>query len=167
MSRKIPIDSLFPQAGLAAYFDRPLWRDPARVERIARLLLDDRWPWLPWYASFDGIDRPYDRPSKRVGGKNGVEFLVEGLMSPTVSHLSMLRSKGDGNHGEAQISTGRQVNNDDAPFSLLVLSRVAELPPGKTTAGWLSLVQDLVVEVAPLNAMGADLLRRQKADRFQ
>ena len=153
MNGKIPIDSQFPQAGLAAYFDKPIWRDPARVERIARLLLDDRWPWLPWYAAFYGIDRQYDRPSKRVGGKNGVEFLVEGLMSPTVSRLAMVRSKGDGNHGEVKIATGRHVNKHDAPFSLIALSRVAELPVGKTTAGWLSLVQDLVVEVAPLNAI--------------
>lgn len=155
MSRSPSTDHQVPHLGFAAYFDQPLWRDRPRMERVARLLLDGRWPWLPWYAAFDGIERRDDCGAIRVGGKNGVEFLVGRLMDPGIATLVMRRTAGNGNHTECRMPTGRQGEqwNLDAPFDLQMISPMADLPPSKSTASWVSLVRDFVTEVRPLNAV--------------
>lgn len=149
MSPRVSINDQFAHAGLAAYFEHPV-RDPAHAERVARLLLDERWPWLPWYLSYRGIDRPFDRASKRVNGTTGPAPLAAGLLDPTLNAALLCRSVGDKNFGEAELNLGRI---GKGPFELLMVSRVAELPSGKTTAAWLTLVQDLVQALSPANAI--------------
>jgi hypothetical protein len=147
------IEPLVSHAGVAAYFDQALWRDPARVERVARLLLDERWPWPPRHASCSGIDPAHDRPWTELDREHGVELLARYLVDPTVSALRVRHAAGDADHGHATIDSGRADWNRDAPFDLDMISRIAELPTGKNTASWLALVHDLIVEVAPLNAI--------------
>lgn len=67
-----------PYVGLAAYFDRAVWRDREHYCRISNLLVDPRWPWIPWWASFSALHKPDDRSSVRVGGKNGATPLIDG-----------------------------------------------------------------------------------------
>lgn len=93
--------------GLAAYFERAVWRDVERCKQIASLLVDKRWPWLPWWASFSGIHKRDDRASVRVGGKNGALPLEHGFASPTLTTLYMDRAKGDDNFSTVMLDLGR------------------------------------------------------------
>ncbi len=148
------LNNSYPHVGLAAYFGRALWRDAERVERVAALLVDKRWPWIPWWASYSGLHKRDDRSSVRVGGKNGVAPLVEGLLFPKLATLRMDRARGDGNFTSVFLKTGR-VGEDwgyEAPFDLWVTCRSAELPPGKSFEAWLTLAHDLVAAVGAAHA---------------
>jgi len=97
MSRTRPtsINNQFPHVGLAAYFEKAVWRDAKRAAQVAALLVDDRWPWIPWWANYSGLHKRDDRPSVRVGDKDGVVPLVAGMASEKLSKLYMNRAKGD------------------------------------------------------------------------
>jgi len=149
MSRAVSINNQFAHAGLAVYFDEAV-REPAHAARVAKLLLDERWPWLPWYLSYSGIDREYDRGSKRVNAKTGVQGLAEGILNPQHNRVVARRAAGDKNFTEVQLDTGRI---GEGPFRLQMTCRVAELPEGKSTAAWLELVRDMVRELSPANGI--------------
>jgi len=152
--RAVSINDQFAHVGLAAYFRRPVQEDRARVERLATLLLDDRWPWLPWWASYSGVHRRDDRKSIRVGGKNGVAPLIEGMLSPKLAVLDLERSKGDKNFSSVMLDLDRARGDlgYEAPFRMWITCRSAELPSGKTFDAWLTLAHALVAEVDALHA---------------
>jgi len=149
MSRAVSINDQFAHAGLAVYFDEPV-REPGHALRVAKLLLDERWPWLPWYLSYTGIDRPYDRASQRVNAKTGVQRLADGILNPQHDLAILRRAAGDKNFTAAQLDTGRI---GKGPFRLQMTCRVAELPEAKSTAAWLDLVRDMVRELSPTNGI--------------
>ena len=145
--------SLDPHFGLAAYFPRALWRDATRLDAAARLLVDPRWPWLPWWAEFVGVDKRDDQRSARVGGKNGVAPLLEGLTSPRFGKLRMNRTMGDRNYTSVLLDLGRcneESRGWEAPFRLLMTCRAAEHPAGRTIEAWISLAHALVTTVGAL-----------------
>lgn len=147
------INDQFPHAGLAAYFPHSVARDAALVERVARLLVDERWPWVPWYATFVGLHKRDDAAAVRVGGKNGYAPLVAGLSSPRFQTLRMNRAKGDKNYTSVELPFHpRQETWGEAPYALWITCRSAELPPGTSFEAWLTLAHDLVAAVGALNA---------------
>jgi hypothetical protein len=154
MSRPTSVNNQFPHVGLAAYFTHTFVRDRVRVERVAELLVDSRWPWIPWWAEFSGIHKRDDRTSVRVGGKNGIEPLVNGLMSPRLRTLYMDRAKGDKNFTSVRLPFDPEIEDPsaEAPYKLWITCRSAELPEGKTFADWITLAHDLVAAVGALNA---------------
>lgn len=154
MIREISVNNQFPHVGLAAYFTNTIVRDRGVVVRVAELLVDTRWPWIPWFASFAGIHKRDDRASVRVGGKNGIEPLVNGMMSPRLGTLYMNRAKGDKNFTSVCLPFDPEIEDPDAeaPYKLWVTCRSAELPDGKTFEDWLTLAHDLVIAVGALNA---------------
>jgi hypothetical protein len=158
MSREPSINDQFPHVGLAAYFPRSVAHDRATVERVAALLVDRRWPWLPWWASFSGVHKRDDRTSVRVGGKNGVEPLVNGMLSRRLATLDLDRAKGDGNFTSVCLPFDPRLEEwgAEAPYALWVTCRSAELPDGKRFEDWIELMHELVTAVGALNAtMGA------------
>lgn len=156
MIRQIDINNQYPHIGLAAYFASPVWRDPERVRKIAGLLVDPRWPWVPHWASYSGVHKRDDRPSVRVGGTaNGTEPLVIGMLNPKMSRLRMNRARGDKNFTSVSLDLGRDDQEEwgyEAPLQLWITCRSAELPPDKSIDEWLTLAHDLVSEVGALNA---------------
>lgn len=139
---KVHLNSAFPHAGVAIYYATPPAEVPGRVERLAQLLTDARWPWLPWWASYTAVDKRDDRSSVRVGGKNGVAPLLDGMSSPAMRTLYMHRARGDGDFTSVRMSllhAGRP-----SALSTWVTCRSAELPPGKTFEDFIALVHELV-----------------------
>lgn len=135
--------------GLAVYYRRHLPADRATVRRVAGLLVDPRWPWIPWYARFVGVDPRDDQSAVRVGGKNGAAPLVKGMMSPKLTSLRMVRAMADDNHATATLDFGatRATSKDETPYELLITLRSSELPPGKSFDEWLTLAHELVTAV--------------------
>lgn len=154
MSRETSVNNQFPHAGLAAYFERPVSQDHAVAERLADLLVDARWPWIPWWAEFSGVHKRDDQAAVRVGGKNGAAPLVEGLLSSRFARLRMNRAKGDKDFTSVNLNfdPARTQLGDEAPYRILATCRSAELPDGKTFDAWISLAHDLVATVGALNA---------------
>jgi hypothetical protein len=141
--------------GLSAWFSTPIWQASGRVEALAKLLTDRRWPWPPWWASYQGVDKRDDRSSVRVGGKNGITPLVEGMKNPKLSTLLLDRARGDGNFTSVRLDLGRMNEADwgwEAPLRLLVVSRCEDLPSGRSMDEWLSLAHELVATVGALHA---------------
>ena len=144
----------FENVGLAAYFHEPLWRVPGRIEQVSKLLVDPRWPWIPWWARFSAIHKRDDRSSVRVGGKNGAAPLVEGMSSPKLSTLRMDRTLGAGNFSSVALDLGRRGEEQwsEAAFELRIICRSADLPAGRSFESWLTLAHELVSAVGSLHA---------------
>lgn len=148
--------ALDPHLGLAAYFATPIRRDRDRVKFVAELLVDPRWPWLPWWASFVGLDKRDDRSSVRVGGKNGTSPLVEGFLSSRLWKLHMNRAMGDRNYTSVLLDLDRSGDEErgwEAPLRLLMTCRCIELPNSKSVDAWLALAHDLVRAVGALTGI--------------
>ena len=154
MSREISVNNQFPHVGLAAYFPHTFVRDRGVVERVAELLVDSRWPWVPWFASFVGIHKRDDRTSVRVGGKNGVEPLVNGMTSSRLGTLYMNRAKGDKNFTSVCLPFDPEIEDPsaEAPYKLWITCRSAELPEGKRFEDWIALAHELLDTLGVLNA---------------
>ncbi len=153
MARQPSINSQFPHAGLVAFFEKAVWVDPDRAQRVADLLVDKRWPWIPWWASYSGLHKRDDRRSVRVGGKNGSAPILEGLRSDKLSRLDMNRARGDGDFTSVMLNLDRSREEWNEPFQLRVTCRSAELPPGKSFAAWIELMHELVTELGVLHAI--------------
>jgi len=139
--------------GLAAYFSEPVWTDADRVRRVASLFVDRRWPWIPWWASASGVHPRDDRSMQRVGGKNGIEPIVEIMNSPRCSTLYLDRALGDNNFSNVCLNLGRMdATYRVAPYQLWIRLRCHDLPDGKSIIRWLELAHELVVAVRALNA---------------
>jgi hypothetical protein len=154
MSREPSLNDQFPHVGLAAYLPRSVAHERGTVERVAALLIDRRWPWLPWWASFSGVHKRDDRASVKVGGKNGAAPLINGMLSKNLATLYMDRAKGDGNFTSVCLPFDRELEElgAEAPYALWVTCRSAELPDGKRFEDWLELSHELVTAVGALNA---------------
>jgi hypothetical protein len=148
------VNNQYSHVGMAAYFARPVSEDRPHAERVVTLLVDKRWPWIPWYAEFVGVHKRDDTSSVRVGGKNGYAPLLGGAMSPRFQRLRMNRAKGDGNFTSVDLpfDARRLEWGDEAPYDLLITCRSADLPEGKTFADWITLAHDIVAAVGALNA---------------
>jgi hypothetical protein len=142
---KIPV----PHVALAVYTKHPAWRDPAHAEQLARLLVDKRWPWLPWWVSFTGKGKPNDRSGVRVGGKNGVGPLLEGFASETLWTLHMNRTMGPDNFTSLMLDLDR-VGSD--AYRMWITCKSVDLPAGKSFEGWLSLAHDLITAIGASHA---------------
>lgn len=154
MSREPSVNDPFPHVGMAAYFPRSVAHERGTVERVAALLIDRRWPWLPWWASFSGVHKRDDRPSVKVGGKNGAEPLVNGMLSKRLATLHLDRAKGDCNFTSVRLPFDLELEElgAEAPYALWVTCRSAELPDGKRFEDWIALTHELVTAVGALNA---------------
>jgi hypothetical protein len=117
-------------------------------------LVDPRWPWLPWWASYSGIRKQDDRKSVRVGGKNGIAPLLPTLTDEKLSMMHLNHAMGEGNFTSVMLDLDRRRNEwgYEAPFQLLVSCRNAELPAGKSFADWIALAHELVSAVGAFNA---------------
>jgi hypothetical protein len=135
--------------GFAGYFARPLCTDPARAAQVAALLVDRRWPWPPWWASFrpEGRYNERSRARKVVGGK-GRDHLVAGIIDCAHRKLELSRSSQQAdNHAHVQLKTGCKPVPSDAecPYDLEGQTRGHELPDGADLMAWLELVHELMV----------------------
>lgn len=154
MSRELSVNDQLPHVGMAAYFPRSVAHERSTVERVAALLVDGRWPWLPWWASFSGVHKRDDRASVKVGGKNGAKPLIDGMLSKRLATLYMDRAKGDGNFTTVRLPFDLELEElgAEAPYALWVTCRSAELPEGKRFEDWIALAHELVNAVGALNA---------------
>jgi hypothetical protein len=154
MSRAPSLNNQFSHVGLSAYFSKAVGQDRELAEQVAGLLVDKRWPWIPWYAQFLGFNKRDDTASVKVGGKNGYAPLLGGLLSPRYQTLRMNRARGDGNFTSVQLPFDAAMLSwsYEAPYSLLLTCRSAELPEDKSFDAWISLAHDLVAALSALHA---------------
>jgi hypothetical protein len=154
VSRLPNVNNQYPHVGMAAYFVRPVSEAHDLAERVAQLLVDRRWPWIPWYAEFVGVHKRDDTASVRVGGKNGYAPLLGGITSPRFQKLRMNRARGDKDFTSVNLPfhAHRLEWGYEAPYDLWITCRSAELPEGKTFDNWGSLAHDLVTAVGAVNA---------------
>jgi hypothetical protein len=97
--------------GFAGYYSTRLYDDSDRARRIATLLVDARWPWVPWWAQFGLRDDFHKQTrSRKVVGPKGSEFLSGGLTSPDYDRLFVYRSSQESkDFAAAKLYTGRRV----------------------------------------------------------
>lgn len=139
-----------PHVGLAAYFTVPPSEDPTRSARIAELLVDRRWPWLPWWASYTAWDKRQDGTSKRVGGINGVTPLLATLARRDLMTLRLNRAAGRDNFTSVALSLDEHSAKRGDPLTLWITCKTIDLPKGKSFAEFLALAHELIL------AVGAD-----------
>lgn len=145
---KIPV----PHVGLAAYFPLPPGRDAGVAQRLAELLVDSRWPWLPCWTSRSGIDKRDDTTSVRSGGKNGARPVLDLLLSDKTSMLHMNRAMGDDNFTTVMLDVDPRESRRGDNYELLVTCRTVDLPAGKSFEAWLTLAHELVATVGATHA---------------
>lgn len=155
MRRPVSVNNQFAHVGLSAYFAKPVSRDRAVVERVARLLVDPRWPWIPWWAHFVGYHKRDDTAGVKVGGKNGNAVLVGGMLSPRFQVLRMNRAMGDKNFTTVELpfDPRRLEMTREAPYEMWITCRSHELPEGKRFDDWIELAHELVDAVGALHAI--------------
>jgi hypothetical protein len=135
--------------GFAGYFARPLCTDPARAERVASLLVDPRWPWPPWWASF-GMEHATTKRTRarKVSGARGRDYLLAGIRDCIHRKAELFRSSQEAdNFAHALITTGCVPVPADAecPYDVDGQTRGDELPAGADLMSWLELVHELMV----------------------
>ena len=142
---KIPV----PHVGVAAYFTEPIFADPPRIERLANLLVDHRWPWAPCWLRYASSDKRNDSKAIRIGGKSGVLPLIEALARRDLLTVHLNRSAGSDDHCTVALTLS---DYGDRPLarSLRITCKAIDLPAGKTFESFLALTHEI------LDAVGAE-----------
>lgn len=141
-----------PHVGLAAYAAAPVTADAARVASVAALMVDSRWPWLPWWVTSAGVDPRDDRAAVRAGGKNGAAPVLDILRSGKAMTLRLDRAMGEDNHTSVSLDVDPRFAERGDPYELRVTCRTADLPAGASFEAWLALAHELVVAVGAMHA---------------
>lgn len=132
--------------GFAGYYSTRLYDNGARAERLASLLVDDRWPWAPCWAHFWLRDdfHKHTRGRKVVGAK-GSAFLAAGLTSADYQRLFLYRSSREPeDYSSASLETGTRVISRDHenPFETWGVMHGDDLPERKSLRERVELVHD-------------------------
>lgn len=137
--------------GFAGYYATRICEDRARAERIASLLVDDRWPWPPWWAQFWLRDKfGKSTRSRKVVGTKGAAVIADGIASPDHRRLSLYRSSDESDDfSHADLYTGRRVIcvDHETPFDVWGLTHAYDLPTGKDLGAWVRMVHELMVAI--------------------
>lgn len=152
MTERASVNDQVPHVGVSAYFPRAVWDSPGGAQRIAGLLVDPRWPWIPWWTSYSGKHKRDDRKPVRVGGKHGVGPILEGLASDKLRVLDMNRARGEGNFTSVMLHLDRAWQTWEYPFDLLLTCRAVELPAGRSMEAWIGLVHELLTALEAQHA---------------
>lgn len=135
--------------GFAGYYATRLCDDRIRAARVASLLVDERWPWPPWWAQFWLRDTFLKSTrSRKVTRAKGSAFLADGLSSPDYRRLSLYRSSAESeDFSHADLYTGAQVISPDHenPFDVWGLTHACDLPNDKDLRAWVEMVHELMV----------------------
>ena len=138
--------------GVHAVYATSLWEDRARVERVAALMLDERWPWRGHYLhvrQVPGTAHSFAPVTREVDAGT-----VEGaLASPVVHQVGVAVSRKEREaHAWMYVQTGRQRLRDSFPLTLRAFCRT---PPGhpEQIDTWVSLVDELIVTVRAAHAV--------------
>jgi hypothetical protein len=135
-------------AGLHCIFGEPWVALPERIDRLAQLFVDPRWPWQP--ALLEISDIPGAPNTPRVKGRIAADHLreevVRALTASTAERVGLVRSRREAsNHSWLHVDTGRyHARRAQFPYEVLAFERMEKLPEGKTSAGWLDLAHDFV-----------------------
>jgi hypothetical protein len=143
---------LVPHVGLAAYFETRVGADASRAERIANLLVDPRWPWMPSLASRSGVDKRDDRRPVRVGGRRGTGALLDLVASEATSQLYMNHTRAEGDFATVALDLDPRNGKRGDAYELLVTCRSDALPPEHSFEDFLTLVHDLIVTTGARHA---------------
>jgi len=139
--------------GLAALYGTELYRDPERVKRIARLLLDDRWPrpFSKWHV------QPLGGTVDIVAGRLPPNPLaaIEAALSASTTHWVDLKSPGDVWHAVlVETGTTRDLHRQHfCPLQAtasLALDKLKD--PSRDVARWVPLAHELVEATGARNA---------------
>ena len=135
--------------GFAAYHATRICDDRARAERVASLLVDDRWPWAPWWAQFWARDEFFKNTrSRKVVGNKGIAFLTEGITSPDFRRVTLYRSSQEVDafsHGDFDTGQRIIVRDHENPFNASGGIHGYDLPEGKSVSAWVELMHDMMV----------------------
>ncbi len=143
---KIPV----PHVGIAVYFAEPIFADQMKIGCVANLLVDARWPWAPWWASYSAADPRHDGKGVRVGGKNGTAPLVAALQRRDLYSLRLNRSHGENNDSSAEIDLHALNAERGDSYIAWMTCKSIDLPAGKTFDGFVALTHEII------EALGAD-----------
>jgi len=138
--------------GLHCIFANPIDQAPGRVEALARLLVDRRWPWQPTRLQAQAIPgHPRDDERKgTVKAADRLEAYTRALASPHIDTVMTSCSPQNRlDHAWLHVQTGRRRVNDAVyPFALRAFSRAEGLVNGRTIAEWVPLLHDLVTTLS-------------------
>jgi len=145
-----------PHIGFALYYATTLFRERERLERIATLLLDERWPWSPSYGSFLPIPGKRARRAQRRFTKKSLGSLIEELSRLEFCAATLLTSIHEStNFASISIETGQEPSawNGKFPFHMDGQTLGAGLPAGKSLSEWINLVHDLAEAADAVNGV--------------
>ena len=140
--------------GMHCVFDQPLDAVAGRIERIAALAFDPRWPWVPgrlrlWWVP--GMQS--DRPRKQRATK---ESLRGALTATDVDQVGVIRHRNErDNHSWLYVHTGHRIIPGTAryPFEVRAFCRAEWLPEGASIKEWLSVLHALVEAVGAVHGV--------------
>jgi hypothetical protein len=146
---KIPV----PHLGVAAYFSKPVFANEVTIDRLARLFVDPRWPWLPWWASYSAPDPRNDSKAIRVGGKNGYSPIVEALRRRDLHALRLNRTHGENNNCSAEIDLHKLNAERETSYPLWLICKATDLPADKSIDDFLALTHEILEVVGAATAV--------------
>jgi hypothetical protein len=128
----------------------------ARVQHVAELFVDERWPWSPWWVrSTQRSDLTKATRSKRVAGAKGAAHLATTILDPRTATMEFSCRKRGEYLATALLETGRTMVGRDWPYRLTTYGRTRAyaLPEGRTIESWISMIHELMTTLDVANAV--------------
>jgi hypothetical protein len=143
--------------GFWAVFPDGFQCEDARVHHVAELLVDDRWPWSPWWVCSTQVGSlTKETRSKRVaGGAKGAAHLATTILDPKTATMWFSCRKRGESLAIALLETGRTMIGCDWRYRLKTYgqTRAHALPEGRTIESWISLIHELMTTLDVANAV--------------
>lgn len=143
--------------GLHCVFAEPLNSVPERVERLAELIIDPRWPWELSLLRLGIVPgQQIDRERKRnLPRTQSLGLVQQALSAYEVSDVGVSCSAQERlNHAWMYVHTGRNVIPGSAyPLELRAFCRAEWMPEQKPIGPWLALLHELVRAVGAVHGV--------------
>ena len=143
--------------GFAGYFSVRLCNEPERAEKLAKLLLDRRWPW-PLTSVVFGLRAGWTKHARRLklSGAQGILRLRDGITDPENRDASIdHRADADENHAKLHVTTGQRLANPDSAnaASISGVTKASDLLEGAELLSWLEVMHEIMIVVDAGNAV--------------
>lgn len=125
----------------------------ARIDQIADLFVDLRWPWVPDQLRLGRVPgMRSERPTKARGGRANVRAALAAADVAEVGAICNQRERE--NHAWLYLQTGRhRVPGAAYPFEMRAFCRAEELPEGTTIDAWISVLHGFVEAVGAVHGV--------------
>ena len=142
--------------GFALYYGTALYKNPEKLGKVARLLLDERWPWVLQEGMFMAVPGKRPPAERKFIGANAVKDLLNQLGQPDCATTTLLSSMHHSSIPAAvRVDSGQYdaAWNGKFPFTADGRTQMTDLPSSKNVADWIGLVHELAQTVEAVNGI--------------